>query len=809
MKRSLSFLLLGISTSFVNAQNVFQKSVEIRTSENLVSPPAPVNQTPDITTNTVLFSENFASGIPSTWVNQGFNGNTGLAEPLQRWEYRGPNTTPNNTVGSRGAYGSAGALNSPTSANGFVLFDSDWLDNNGLTNNFGNGQSATPHRARLETPSFSTVGSNFITLKFYQYYRRFAGPTSQTVPATYLVFSTNGGTTWGDTITLNTNIAVNSATGTSSVANGSQATLVNLPVGALIGNQANVKIQFLFHGDYYVWMLDDIEVAVSPNNDLKLDSAEVLSVVGGRSELYYPTMPIGQNGVQNYHFRARITNNGAVTQPNARFNVTISTGGNVVYSQNSASVNIAPGAVEFGIITAPFIPIITGITNLTAFSIRFTPISDSTLTNLGDDTTLVTFRIRDSVYAIENGVLSRALGSNFSIIFGVGGTVGLNDETFIANDFRVFNADSLTSVYIRTINTSRPGTLYRILVMDTSVLNESNSQGFASKIRLRSDFQQFTAADSIAQSVTVKINSFYDNNGTLVPQNNFLTPNRYLIGVQYFNILGSDTIIFGTYEDQSVLRNNDSLPFFASWIFNPNFPSGNNWVAGLSGRFFNGFVIRPHFGRNPPLIAINDAAVVAMLSPTINSNDVSPLGVPIPVRIRITNTGNQVIPSGFYAEYSVNGDTTSQIVNQNIPVGGAINFTFSSPWIPTIGGTNIVCGYLRKGSILGDDNTSNDTTCITLLQVNTEKLESSAGIVSNVFPNPANDKVNFEISSDITEGILIIYNQLGQAIANINLNDLTEGNLITIETNNYATGIYTFSLSNGQKLQTGKFVITR
>jgi len=114
-----------------------------------------------------------------------------------------------------------------------------------------------------------------------------------------------------------------------------------------------------------------------------------------------------------------------------------------------------------------------------------------------------------------------------------------------------------------------------------------------------------------------------------------------------------------------------------------------------------------------------------------------------------------------------------------------------------------------SGTIVGDNNVSNDTSCVTILGVNTEKLENGIGIVSKVFPNPATDKVFFEIGTDVKDGILMVYNNLGQAVANINVNDLTKGNMITLETSNYASGIYTFSLSNGDKVQTGRFVITR
>jgi hypothetical protein len=170
-------------------------------------------------TETVVYSEDFANGIPASWDNTGGLAN-GVADIDSKWEYRGTTTTPSNATGSRGAYAgpaSTGQLpiQSATAANGFVVFDSDFLDNNGVAGNFcGTGALAcAPHVANLETGVINLVGHPTVDLVFTQYYRRFAGPGGvQTVPATYLDFSTDGGQTWTGNVALNASIAVNSAT---------------------------------------------------------------------------------------------------------------------------------------------------------------------------------------------------------------------------------------------------------------------------------------------------------------------------------------------------------------------------------------------------------------------------------------------------------------------------------------------------------------------------------------------------------------------------------------------------------------------
>ena len=44
-----------------------------------------------------LFNEDFSNGIPNDWTEEYSTGNS-----TAPWIYRGPNTTPNNTVGSQG-----------------------------------------------------------------------------------------------------------------------------------------------------------------------------------------------------------------------------------------------------------------------------------------------------------------------------------------------------------------------------------------------------------------------------------------------------------------------------------------------------------------------------------------------------------------------------------------------------------------------------------------------------------------------------------------------------------------------------------
>ena len=69
----------------------------------------------------ILWSYDFANGIPANWLHSGLA--NGIVDPDARFEYRGVLTTPDTNVGTRGAFkGTLKAIQSPTKNNGFVIF---------------------------------------------------------------------------------------------------------------------------------------------------------------------------------------------------------------------------------------------------------------------------------------------------------------------------------------------------------------------------------------------------------------------------------------------------------------------------------------------------------------------------------------------------------------------------------------------------------------------------------------------------------------------------------------------------------------
>lgn len=216
------------------------------------------------TTESVIWSEDFANGIPSTWTNQGFDGSLNpLASAV--WEYRGTSTTPDVSQGTRGAFGATNdPILSTTGTNGFVIFDSDYLDNTGNSSNIGGGVAPAPHVGVLTTESIDLTGEPYIMLEFQNYARIFHANLD-------VALSTDGGATYPDTVHVysDVSIGVNNAT--------PNVDLVQYNLSSILGNQSNVKMQFIFDGRagsaganaYYFWMFDDVKLTELPRHALR------------------------------------------------------------------------------------------------------------------------------------------------------------------------------------------------------------------------------------------------------------------------------------------------------------------------------------------------------------------------------------------------------------------------------------------------------------------------------------------------------------------------------------------------------------
>ena len=161
---------------------------------------------------------------------------------------------------SQGAYSDGIPITSPSVTNGCALFDSDYLDNNGVQGAFGSGISPSPHKGELISPLIDLSGytDEGLSVNFYCKWR------SYLVDAFTVEFSVDNGATWS---TIDINDLLPSAT---NVENEGwvNALFINETTG--VSDLTQCRIKFSFEGDYYFALIDDISISLAAPYDLTI-----------------------------------------------------------------------------------------------------------------------------------------------------------------------------------------------------------------------------------------------------------------------------------------------------------------------------------------------------------------------------------------------------------------------------------------------------------------------------------------------------------------------------------------------------------
>ncbi len=375
-----------------------------------------------------FWSEDFSNGIPSTWNNS-----------TAPWVYRGPTTTPNQNTGTQGAYGtSTTTINSTTQANGFIIFDSDYYDNNGVQGNFGNGAHPTPHNGDLKTDMIDLTSYTDVTLMMHSYFRTFQGQA-------FVRFYVGG--QYIDQVQVHSLLAVNDATAVDETA------LVRFPAG-VCGN-ADVQMEFQFNGTdqsnqngsgYYFWMIDDLELMETPSYLLEvLDQNHGGWDIGYANTtgfgMDYTMKPQLQSDANPYMFEMTLANAGAKPLHGIKINVEVkNAAGTVVHSSASDTTTLAVYDTSSYMSNQTFSPSVTGV-----YDIDFWASSDSV-----SPTSMITMQaaITDTVYARDYNTpegewrVSRA-------------DCGLQ----LGNHFDIYVQDEITSVSAYLADWSKPGSV--------------------------------------------------------------------------------------------------------------------------------------------------------------------------------------------------------------------------------------------------------------------------------------------------------------------------------------------------------------
>jgi hypothetical protein len=176
------------------------------------------------------------------------------------------------------------ALNAPivsntARGNGAAIFNSDFLDSRGTSGQFVNtpaiGSAPSDHCGELRSPLIDARGYRNMSVVFTQVYRHNASSnTNPCFSSCAISWSEDNGKTWKDTLCILENEVVGQysqsvhpvATATAAATN-AQRVAVRLPNS--VGTDS-FRIKFIFDGDYFFWLIDDIQLA-QINNNLMID----------------------------------------------------------------------------------------------------------------------------------------------------------------------------------------------------------------------------------------------------------------------------------------------------------------------------------------------------------------------------------------------------------------------------------------------------------------------------------------------------------------------------------------------------------
>ena len=252
----------------------------------------------------------FSNGL-GNWTTLGLNSSDLDSSQNAKWTWSADGT------GKTGAYWAGLGINSPTGSTGAAIFNSDFLDNGGSQSNERGGSAPGPHIGVLISPMIDCSNFSSVVLKFNQYFRNYDARC-------YIDVSTDGGQSWGNRISVNENFSTDQYTSRNDLQ------LIELASAA---NHDSVQFRFVFDGDYYFWLIDDVSLISLPDYDLSIEST------------VYPLraykQPISQICNDTLTFSARISNLGAKDQNNVDFNVEIfNSNTNSIYKDSYTSTNI-------------------------------------------------------------------------------------------------------------------------------------------------------------------------------------------------------------------------------------------------------------------------------------------------------------------------------------------------------------------------------------------------------------------------------------------------------------------------------------
>lgn len=473
MKKSL-LLLFAVFSFSVFAQ---EESLDANNSSKIIK-----NDIRSDKSAVVIWSEDFGGGFPSGWnsytVNTGAGnsgasaGNTATApwkhSMVGSWGYW-------NSVGTSGGNptGPATAINSTTSANGFLISDIDsanhWNGNSGASS----GSSYHFIESYFTTSSIDLSGYANVSLEFEHSFR-----LNNSIDLTVSIST--------DSINWTSYNVQGNATNNQASAD---PEYLSLNISAVAGNSATAYVKVGWNARVYFWMLDDMKIVETPDNKIDLSETSFggwyTTPTTNGFGLEYTLIPMKQIIANPYTFEGEVTNLGALNQT-AHINVNVlDESSSSVFTTISADSILFPQDTMIFVGQNKFTPTSTGLYTFDTWASSVDTISD----------TMSSFSaVTDNVYGRDNGTMS----SSYELGRSCGGMI-------VGSYFDVYDTDDLASLSVYMKDNSVPGALIYAMIYE---IDDSND-----KIYLAQSDDYAITANDLNNWTTIS----FDDDFSLVP----------------------------------------------------------------------------------------------------------------------------------------------------------------------------------------------------------------------------------------------------------------------------------------------------
>jgi hypothetical protein len=367
----------------------------------------------------VFWSEDFSGGIPVGWSVVDNNG-------------MGYDWILNSTAVTAAYTGANGSPISSTSGGNHMLLFGDGYNTIGGSGGVDPLASFTAMDAYFQSAPISMgTGYNAVSLQWQQKLRFCC--TADLSAFTVVVSRDAAFTPGATTVSYEANQYVDFNDNSDDPMN------VSVDISAVAGGMYTGDIYIRFHqqqNSHYFWMVDDIELMETPNNDLKLLDGFWANTTGSTTP-YIPYSMIPQSQLNDIDFYGVVRNNGGVDQPNTTMTATVSGAASATYASAAySSVAQTSDTVMSG-------PMVGAGSANGSYSVAWSVASDSTdftpIDNVISDGQW-DFEVNNSVYARDAGALN---GSYSTRDFDGDGLV---DPVEFFLDYQFYNADTVLSI---------------------------------------------------------------------------------------------------------------------------------------------------------------------------------------------------------------------------------------------------------------------------------------------------------------------------------------------------------------------------